>query len=585
MANWYNPRIIEDTGTGQTRTPRGFRAPRPQPQKPKPTPTNRPWWINPDDEEAQGRPTTTVSENDPRMIEARRANAEAISLAEYNAYMERQKREREQAQRDELFQTNVWNPYSGPVESAEAQQNRYYKNIQNMTKYQFEDWYKSQPPRKAKEDSFNAFMNLVGYDMPNFAETSSTYYTREEPDFPTYQEWLDAGNFGREEYEYQKYHWDTRTPALWNSRTPAENITEIFSKAKRERNLKADSFLSTQLASIYSAFNNASIANQTWAREQMLSIGTDPRKLDEFLKEARNRGMKIGPTFYEIQEAQTPTQEQVQQFAETTAIQDAYQRAANLFPPAKKGFDKNNPPANTLEWYMKGVREGWIYDPEVSKNLKGGDYTSNYYTKDPVSGQDIRYYYGPDPFTGEIGFMPIGRLERSKDRLVGGNWLLPTLSDTKDYEWYSGMMHNGSTHDFLKNTYLNLLEFRNRNKMGISNSGELGLPWQGMMNTPLGIDFQLMPAIEPIKETEEPPPPDDGGGYGYGSGGGGGYAYTGGTNPFYYTNPPGGGGGGSGYGSRGYGYTGQYSNPANYYNNEFRGRRGEHFSELARWVI
>lgn len=258
----------------------------------------------------------------------------------------------------------------------------------------------------------------------------------------------------------------------------------------------------------------------------------------------------------------------------------ALEKASPIFLPITD--EQGNvvaPAAFTPQEYMKGIEDGDIYDPDMPEsNFKYGKTSMVFASIPGVPGKQL---------------LPAEVWYRSRDHLLGGNWNLPLFSDTEGYQYNAPMMSFGSPARWLDiQNFRNLKDFENRNKGGVKEDGTPGLPNQGLKPGFVpGIDFLNLPALttedEFVDQGEE-----TGGDGGFGGGGGGG---GGGFGPSYWGNPsssgyygntsfsPGYWGNNGGYGSSGYNGSGSYS--PNYQSNQYGTRKGQYFSQLARWVI
>lgn len=283
----------------------------------------------------------------------------------------------------------------------------------------------------------------------------------------------------------------------------------------------------------------------------------------------------------------------------------ALEKASPVFQPITDEQGNVVAPAMlTPEEYMKGLTDNTIYDA----NLPGSEF--NYGTTELV-------YENGQLIPAEIWY-------RKTDRLMGGNWRLPHFSDTAGYEYNPPPMTNlnqtGASNWLGLQNFVYLQKFINDNKVGVKSDGTIGLPNQGMAPGFVpGVDYQILPALDNGEGSGEGSgegvagPGYEDPGYGewgypnYGSGGGSSYAgYYGnpsssgyyGRNsygPNYWSNPS-----GQGYGSGGWSNNGSpnfWANPSssnyvgnngygsNYQDNQYNQRKGQYFSQLARWVI
>ena len=261
------------------------------------------------------------------------------------------------------------------------------------------------------------------------------------------------------------------------------------------------------------------------------------------------------------------------------ALSFALNQARPFFQPItdEQGNVIAAPPLTQVE-YMDGVADGTIYDPNMP---------------------DSKPQYGKTALVIENGQMiPYEMWYRSKTnnmKLMGGNWNLPMFSDTEGYQYNAPIMNlNGGALKWLDiQNFVNLKNFENKtNKVGMKTDGTMGKPGQAMpFGFNPGIDFQIPNQIQSGTEMVEDPNlgEDLGGGGGWGGGGGGGFG------PSYWGNPgssgyygsqnysPGYWGNSGGYGSNG--YSGSNSYGPNYQSNQYGLRKGQYFSQLARWVI
>ena len=261
-------------------------------------------------------------------------------------------------------------------------------------------------------------------------------------------------------------------------------------------------------------------------------------------------------------------------------LEYALNQASPFFQPITDEYGNVLAPAPlTPKEYAAGVTDGKIYDPNMSDSLPQ-------YGKTQLvieDGQLIPYEMWYRSKVDEMG-------------LFGGNWNLPMFSDTEGYQYNApGMNFQGNQMRWLDiQNFVNLKNFENKtNKIGIKTDGTMGMPGQAMpFGFNPGIDFQIPNQIHSGTETVEDPNlgEDLGGG-----GGWGGWGDSGGYGPSYWGNPGSSGyygnqnygpnywGNSGGYGSNG--YSGSNSYGPNYQNNQYGVRKGQYFSQLARWVI
>ena len=259
----------------------------------------------------------------------------------------------------------------------------------------------------------------------------------------------------------------------------------------------------------------------------------------------------------------------------------ALTQASPFFQPITDEFGNVLAPAPlTPKEYAEGVEDGKIYDPNMPDSLPK-------YGKTELvieNGQLIPYEMWYRAKTDQMG-------------LFGGNWNLPMFSDTEGYQYNApGMNFQGNQMRWLDiQNFVNLKNFENKtNKVGVKTDGTMGQPGQAMpFGFNPGIDFQIPNQIHSGTEmVEDPNLGEDLGG---GGGGGGGWGDSGGYGPSYWGNPNSSGyygnqnygpnywGNSGGYGSNGYGGSNSYG--PNYQNNQYGLRKGQYFSQLARWVI
>lgn len=305
-----------------------------------------------------------------------------------------------------------------------------------------------------------------------------------------------------------------------------------------------------------------------------------------------------------------------EEFAKLIQLETALTRASPLFQPILD--EQGNvlaAPLFTPDEYVDGLTEGTIYDPNMP---------------------DSKFKYGKTALVyaaipGEPGLqlLPAEAWYRSQDRLLMGN-NYSGFTDQYGYTHFNkSYLPNVTSSDIsAKNMGVPIWDFNPANfamgpftkehpapRLNAQYSLQSTTDYQNVIDyqksTPwLNLPFYgppapgqqfvdgqpaqyaVLPALTP-EETQTPtvePPAGDGG-----WGGWGGWGDSGGYGPSYWGNPNSSGyyGSGSyspdywgdsgGYGSGG--YSGGYSNDPNYHSNQYGTRKGQYFSQLARWVI
>lgn len=302
---------------------------------------------------------------------------------------------------------------------------------------------------------------------------------------------------------------------------------------------------------------------------------------------AEQGGITI-PTYQEQREAEVKRKEaQKEQAAKDKRMAEL----VDYFTPMQD--DNGNviwQPAMGLDDYVKGVKDGTIYDPEdpnsvftspehsyIGNDVDGTyDHSQGYGYGSPPSktGKQPTQYVFTDMGDGQgTRFVSAMEYFRRQDRLMGGNQLIPMYTDQHDkdgnplqdtYLWNN--QRSAGQNITLQNKFWGK---QAQEQMIFDRGGGAGVNHGMQPGFTPGFDWQMLPALTAdFSGIEEAPAPTDTGWWGGGGGGGGGgYGY-----------------GGSGYAGR-YGGYGRGYNNGGYYGNQYRDEANGFFNQLARWVI
>lgn len=354
---------------------------------------------------------------------------------------------------------------------------------------------------------------------------------------------------------------------------------------------------------------------------EVLGIGWEDPGVDletpfgrRYTNELLYKNYSYKPDFNFLTNYQSMVQDR-EKFGRLNQVNYALSQAAPLFLPITDELGNVLAPAPfTPKEYEKGISDGSIYDPSMpDSNFKYGQ-TSLVYAEIP--GQP-----GKQLLPAEVWY-------RSQDRLLmGDNY--SGFTDQYGYTHFNkSYLPNVTRSDIsAKNMGVPIWDFANfamgpftkefpAPRLNTQYSLQSTTDYQNVIdyqkNDPLfnlpfygppapgqefingrPAEYVVLPALTP-EETQTPtveaPPGTEappGGGGGWGGGGGYGPSYWG--NPSssgYYGNQnygPNYWGNSGGYGSGG--YSGGYSNDPNYHSNQYGTRKGQYFSQLARWVI